>query len=148
MALADLMKKGYLTSAIATAATSATSLCNLETIVAIEAGVAVANNLSIQVPSITLENKHPKPEQNILAMMSLFKFDELQGEITDEKSTIELDRLNNMAWEFMQNDGMAFSEAITLAASIVINCQRAQCEAAYIEVKMLYKELVAKQAFL
>jgi hypothetical protein len=41
----------------------------------------------------------------------------------------------------MQADGMAFEDAITLAAQIVIGGQKAACEAAYIDVMALFKRL-------
>jgi len=72
---------------------------------------------------------------------SLFRFDLMQDEIAAGQSDDELQRVNNMAWEFMQADGMAFDEAITLAAKIVIDGQKAACEAAYTDVMALFKRL-------
>ncbi len=53
----------------------------------------------------------------------------------------ELNRVNNMAWEFMQVDGMRFQEAMTLAAQIVAHCDVAACEASYVNVKMLWERI-------
>lgn len=53
----------------------------------------------------------------------------------------ELNRVNNMAWEFMQVDDMRFQEAMTLAAQIVAHCEIAACEASYVNVKMLWERI-------
>ena len=50
----------------------------------------------------------------------------------------ELYRVNNMAWEFMEVDGMGFQEAIKAAAEIVANTEAAACETAYSDVMTLF----------
>ena len=54
-----------------------------------------------------------------------------------------IDRINNMAWEFMQHDGMEFDEAIRTAAEIVATCAAAVCEASYKDVQALWKRMSA-----
>lgn len=125
MALADLMKKGFLTSATATVATPATHRGANRLTVATVAGVAVAK------PT----NAKPAFDPEVLAQ---FRFDLVQAEIDAGQPVDELHRVNNMAWEFMQADGMAFEDAIRLAADIVADCQVAACEAAYTDVMAIF----------
>ena len=152
MALADLMKKGFLTSATATVATPATHSRENTTTVATVAGVAVANDWKYKTPAPTVATvagvavaKLSKTEitkpQDQTEQLALFRFDLMQDEIAAGQSDDELQRVNNMAWEFMQADGMAFDEAVTIAAQIVIDGQKAACEAAYIDVMALFKRL-------
>lgn len=53
----------------------------------------------------------------------------------------ELNRINNMTWEFMQVDGLYFHEALTLAAEIVVHCEVAACEAGYVDARMLWERI-------
>ncbi len=62
----------------------------------------------------------------------------MQAEIDAGETVGELYRANNMAWEFMQADGMAFEDAIRLAAEIVVSGQVAACEAAYADVMAIF----------
>lgn len=55
--------------------------------------------------------------------------------------TPEMERINNMAWEFMQADGMPYAEAILQAAEIAAKCQVAAGEAAYENVRELWKRI-------
>ena len=78
--------------------------------------------------------------ENSKDALALFRFDLVQQEIEDGHPAEELHRVNNMAWEFMQADGMAFDEAITKAAEIVAKCAAVECEAAYADVMALFKK--------
>jgi hypothetical protein len=76
-----------------------------------------------------------------LASLAQFRFDLLQADIDAGYAVAELHRVNNMAWEFMQVDGMAFNDAITLAAELVVKGQVAACEAAYCDVMALFQKV-------
>lgn len=70
--------------------------------------------------------------------LAQFNFDLVKTEIEAGHAADELHRVNDMAWEFMQVDGMAFQEAIRLAAEIVVSGQVAACEAAYADVMAVF----------
>lgn len=53
----------------------------------------------------------------------------------------DLQRVNNMAWEFMAVDGMHFDCAIRLAAEIVVSGQVAVCEATYANTMELFEKV-------
>jgi hypothetical protein len=152
MALANLMKKGFLTSAIATSATPATNERSVRHTAADDesepllfqsseatvAGVAVAKfsnfkNAAFQVPAEGLCELSIKPILSIAEQLALFRFDLVQKDIDSGHPSDEIHRTNNMAWEFMQADGMRFSDAMKIAIEIVISLQVADCEAAYID---------------
>jgi hypothetical protein len=139
MALADLMKKGFLTSATATVATPAThdrvKPSTVATIAGV-AGVAVA-----KLPKVKNTNSPLKEKSSLADTLALFRFDLVQQEIEDGHPADELHRVNNMAWEFMQADGMTFDEAMKRASEITICTQVAACEAAYVDVMALFKRL-------
>ena len=136
MALADLMKKGFLTSATATVATPATHERVKPSTVASVAGVEVAKLLKVK------NTDSPAKEKSSLAdTLALFRFDLVQQEIEDGHPADELHRVCNMAWEFMQADGMNFADAMKLASEITISTQVAACEAAYVDVMALFKRL-------
>lgn len=61
--------------------------------------------------------------------------------LDDTPDTPETERINNMAWEFMQEDGMPYAEAIRQAAEIAAKCYAAPCEAAYESVMELWKRI-------
>ena len=67
-----------------------------------------------------------------------FRFDLIEG---TEDAMQEIDRVNNMAWEFIKADGMPFAEAIKLAAEIVVSCEVSACETAYEDVQALWRRL-------
>lgn len=136
MALADLMKKGFLTSATATVATPATHEQAKSLTVATVAGVAVA-----KLPKVKNTHSPVKEKSSLADMLALFRFDLVQQEIEDGLPADELHRVNNMAWEFMQADGMNFNEAIKKAGQIVANCQITACETAYLDVMALFKRM-------
>lgn len=86
------------------------------------------------------EKLRPHKHQIIQHLLGQFHSD-VQAQ--DVAST-ELDRINNMAWEFMQFDGVPYSIAIRLAADIVAHCDIAVCEAAYEDVRALCAKLLQK----
>jgi hypothetical protein len=130
------MKKGFLTSATATVATPATHSRAKPPTVATVAGVAVAKPPNNKTAYLPVKQKAPLAD-----MLALFRFDLVEQEIEDGHPADELHRVNNMAWEFMQADGMAFDEAVKLAGEIVADCQIAACEAAYADVMALFKRM-------
>lgn len=56
-----------------------------------------------------------------------------------EQDSTSLERVNNMAWEFMQIDGMLYDEAIKTATAIVAHYDVALCEQAYQDVRALWE---------
>ena len=93
----------------------------------------------------TVENK-PDNLNTVFPIYSLeilnqFRFDLIEGSVN---SVQEIDRVNNMAWEFMKVDGLAFNEAIRMAAEIVVSCDVSACEAAYEDVQTLWIRLSGK----
>ena len=77
----------------------------------------------------------------ILEKLSLFRFDLLARDIEDRYPAASLDRINNMAWEFMRVDGMEFHAAVHLAGQIVNECDVVASEAAYEDVRTLWRRL-------
>lgn len=77
----------------------------------------------------------------ILEKLRLFRFDLVARDIEDGYPAVSPERVNNMAWEFMQVDGMAFSAALHLAAQIVTECNVAASESAYEDVRALWRRL-------
>ena len=146
MPLADLMKKGFLTSATATPATFATHGGNNRRTVAT---VAVANSSKFRftMPSVaTVAGVAVAKPQNlkseyVLQSLAQFEFDLMQAEIDAGYPVEELNRVNNMAWEFMQVDRMTFNMAIKLAAEIVVHGQVTACESAYEDVQALWRKV-------
>lgn len=85
---------------------------------------------------------NPNAEKGgILEKLRLFRFDLVARDIEDGYPAVSLERVNNMAWEFMQADGMAFSAALHLAAQIVAECDVTASEAAYEDVRALWRRL-------
>lgn len=80
-------------------------------------------------------------EAGVLDKLRLFRFDLVVRDIEDGYPAVSLDRLNNMAWEFMQVDGMEFSAALHLAAQIVTECDVVASEMAYEDVRALWRRL-------
>jgi Na+/citrate or Na+/malate symporter len=136
MALADLMKKGFLTSATATVATPATHERVKPSTVATVAGVAVA-----KLPKVKNIYSPAKEKSSLADTLALFRFELIQQEIEDGHQSDELHRVNNMTWEFMQADGMSFTDAMKLSSEITISKQVAVCEAAYVDVMALFKKV-------
>lgn len=79
-------------------------------------------------------------KDHILEKLRLFRFDLVAHDIEDGYPVDDLERVNNMAWEFLQVDAMAFSDALHLAAQIVTECVAAS-EAAYEDVRALWRRL-------
>ena len=73
--------------------------------------------------------------------LAQFEFGLVRAEIEAGHDAGELHRVNNMAWEFMQTDGMAFGDAIKLAAEIIVSGQVAACEATYEDVQGLWQKV-------
>jgi hypothetical protein len=80
----------------------------------------------------------PQARENVLDLLRLFRFDLVAHDIEDGYPVDDLERVNNMAWEFMQVDGMKFSEALHLAAEIVTERDVVVSEAAYEDVRALW----------
>ncbi|MGB7479868.1 MAG: hypothetical protein WA924_06050 [Burkholderiaceae bacterium] len=108
------------------------------------AGVAVrldGGKIKLRGPNAAVaaaaERLRPHKQKIIRYLLEQFRFDLVE----DEPNPAELHRVNNMAWEFMQADGMSFSEAIKAAAKIVAACDAADCEAAYEDVQQLWERM-------
>ncbi|MBS0308493.1 MAG: hypothetical protein JSS58_05940 [Proteobacteria bacterium] len=87
----------------------------------------------------------PDDQTQALEKLALFRFDLIRADIEAGYPASDLHRVNNMAWEFMQTDGMAFEDAIRMAADIVATTQAAACEAAYVDVMALFDRLNGRQ---
>ncbi len=83
-----------------------------------------------------------KPTVEILEQ---FQFDLVEQEIAAGAPVAELDRTNNLAWRFMEQEGMPFGQAIAVAASIVVACEPALGESEYTDVRSLWHELTGNQ---
>ena len=92
----------------------------------------------LSVPANHNVNKHGFLNLEIL---NQFRFDLVEGSVN---SIQEIDRVNNMAWQFMKSDGLPFNEAIRMAAEIVVSCDVSVCEAAYEDVQALWIRLSEK----
>ena len=134
MALSDLIRKPSgewpRVSATAISATSAT-----------KQGLKIAQIAQIAVAKPT---KHESAsvatyaQDSIAVALRQFRFDLIEG---TADSVQEIDRVNNMAWEFMKVDDLPFTEAIRLAAEIVVSCEVRSGEAAYEDVQALWRRL-------
>jgi hypothetical protein len=128
MALTDLIrKKSTGKSASAIAAIPAIREERIASKIAGIARIAVANPNAAEV--------------GILEKLRQFRFDLVAHDIEEGYSADDLERVNNLAWEFMQVDGMEFSAAIHLAAQIVAECNVAASERAYEDVQALWRKL-------
>ena len=79
------------------------------------------------------------------SVLSAFKFDRVEREIAEGASAEELHRTNNLCWHLMYADGMAFDEAMAIAADIVVNCPPAPCEVGYDDPHEIWRRLVGGQ---
>jgi len=140
------MKRGFLTSVTVTVETVAT----LRQRTPVESGFQ-ATNLPPKLPTVaTVATVSVISKENIDSdgvgvkheNLCQFQFDLIEKEIAAGYSAEKLSRVNNMAWQFMRVDGMAFNEAITLSASIVAGSQLSEREAAYIDVMALFNKLL------
>lgn len=82
--------------------------------------------------------KPHKPEI-IRHLLDQFRLDDCAGDPEPEL----IARINRMAFELMQHDGIAFDDAIRVAAEIALKCVVADCEAAYADVQALWRQMVA-----
>jgi hypothetical protein len=80
-------------------------------------------------------------KERILKKLKLFRFGPMAHEIKDGYLVDDLERVNNMAWEFMQIDGMVSSAALHLVAQIVTKCDLVASEAAYEDIRALWDRL-------
>jgi hypothetical protein len=99
MALADLMKKGYLTSATATVATPATHRARTRLTAATVAVVAIADDEIFKTATSTA------------AEVTAANFQDLKP-----ASSAEITALPALVLEFMEEDGLTLAEAQALAA--------------------------------
>lgn len=73
------------------------------------------------------------------ADLEQFQIDLVEQEIANGAFAEELRRVNNLCWHLMQDDKLAFDEAMHIAAGIVVSCPPAKCEASYDDVWVLWK---------
>jgi hypothetical protein len=85
-----------------------------------------------------------RDNQELIEVLKLFEFDRISQANIDDEYMRQIDRVNNMAWEFMVWDGMEFMDAIKAASEIVTGCPVAVCESAYVDAKNLFKRLTPK----
>ncbi len=79
------------------------------------------------------------------AALEQFQFDLVEAEIAAGAPAAEIYRTNNLAWRFMEQEGMPFGQAIAVAASIVVACEPAPGESEYTDVRSLWHELTGNQ---
>ena len=79
--------------------------------------------------------------KSMLSVLKKFQFDQFLIDIKNGHPADDGCRVNNIAWQFMQSEGMDFDEAIKKAAVLVASGKVAACEAAYIDVMDLFKRL-------
>ncbi len=140
MALADLMKKGFLTSATATVATPATNIAETSPSEAEVARVAVAISLAQEFANITRIRIAKDPEMgNLLALVRQRQKQDTHAVNIQYKQEL-YERINNMAYEFMLIDDLAFDEALRIASQIAQSLDTAPCETAYLQTKTLIKK--------
>lgn len=76
-----------------------------------------------------------------LSGLDQFKSEEVKADIANGHPAADIHRVNNMAWEFMHQDGLSFQEAIKKAAQIVAECDAAECEKSYEDVMKLWERI-------
>ncbi len=82
---------------------------------------------------------------DLLTLLEPFRFDLVEADIAAGAPADELDRTNNLAWQFMQKEGMPFAQAITTAAAAVVAYDPAPGEQEYTDVRSLWRELIGNQ---
>ena len=97
------------------------------------AGIALAKPTKSESASVATY-----AQDSIAVALRQFRFDLIEG---TADSFQEIDRVNNLAWEFMKVDALPFIEAIRLAAEIVVSCEVRSGEAAYEDVQALWRRL-------
>ncbi len=100
------------------------------------AGIALAN--SPEVKSVSAANDARQPD---IEALRPFRFDLVEADIEAGYPASEIDRVNNLTWHLMEADGLAFDEALRIAADIVATCDPAPCEQAYRDVRQLWKRI-------
>ena len=137
MALRDLIRKrGSEAAASARPAIPASDGNGQTPQIAKIAEIALANSPK---PNPAASNDPVKPTPEVLRQ---FRFDPVEADIAAGHPADYLNRMNNMAWEFMKADGMTFADAIRAATEIVAACEVAACEAAYEDVQALWKRIM------
>jgi len=135
MALVDLMRKGFLSSATATAATSATyKIFELKPEAKV-AEVAVANPVSMT--KILIKGQQIPTKSELLARL---RVDLAMLDIAEGYPLNEISRTLNLAFVFIRDDHLPFNDAMNLAAEIVVHCPMAECELDYEDVLNLWRE--------
>ncbi len=84
------------------------------------------------------------PTEPTAEVLRQFRFDLVAADIEAGYPASDIDRVNNMAWEFMKADGMTFAEAIHEAAKRVVDCDTMPCEAAYEDVRELWRRITGE----
>lgn len=128
MALTDLIRKKA-------TGQSASAIHAIPAIREDSVGSKIAEIASIAVAKLDVN------KDRILEKLRLFRFDLVAHDIEDGYPADDLARVNNLAWEFMQVDSMAFSAALHLAAQIVAECDVAASKSAYENVRALWSRV-------
>lgn len=100
------------------------------------AGIALAN--SPEAKSVSAAND---ARQTDIEALRPFQFDLVEADIEAGYPASEIDRVNNLTWHLMEADGMAFDDALRIAADIVATCDPAPCEQAYRDVRQLWRRI-------
>ena len=130
MALRDWIRQG---SRAAIPAISANDAYEEAPTIAKIAGIALAKPTKSESASVATYD-----QDSIALALRQFRFDLIEG---TADLVQEIERVNNMAWEFMKVDEMAFADAIRRAAEIVVSCEVSACETAYEDVQALWHRL-------
>ena len=130
MALRDWIRQG---SRAAIPAISANDAYVEAPTIAKIAGIALAKPTKPESASVATY-----AQDSIAVALRQFRFDLIEG---TADSAQEIDRVNNLAWEFMKVDDLPFTEAIRLAVEIVVSCAVRSGEAAYEDVQALWRRL-------
>ena len=133
MALRDWIRQGSRAAIPAIPAISANAAYVEAPTIAKIAGIALAKPTKSESASVATY-----AQDSIAVALRQFRFDLIEG---TADSVQEIDRVNNMAWEFMKVDDLPFTEAIRLAAEIVVSCKVKSGEAAYEDVQALWRRL-------
>ena len=133
MALRDWIRQGSRAAIPAIPAISANDAYEEAPTIAKIAGIALAKPTKSESASVATY-----AQDSIAVALRQFRFDLIEG---TADSVQEIDRVNNMAWDFMKVDEMAFADAIRRAAEIVVSCEVSACEAAYEDVQGLWRRL-------
>jgi hypothetical protein len=133
MALRDWIRQGSRAAIPAIPAIPANDAYVEAPTIAKIAGIALAKPTKAESASVANYD-----QDSIAVALRQFRFDLIEG---TADSVQEIDRVNNMAWEFMKVDDLPFTQAIRLAAEIVVSCEVRSGEAAYEGVHALWRRL-------